>query len=254
MGLLKDSLLGFFPKSMRLPLWYYVKKYSGSLDSEIHYLRKRIPHDKVMIDVGANIGIYSFAFAPLCSSVVAFEPQHSCNEILSSFNSRKIKVFPVALSSRPGSMVLNIPVKRGSVLTGLASFREISGKCHNQNVEVATLDDYGFKDVGFIKIDVEGHEKEVISGGLKTIRSERPFMLIEIEQRYSGEQASEVFQMILNEGYRGGFLLNNVLHPLKDFSFEKYQTSYIEDIEAERYSRVKGKYICNFIFEPQERA
>ncbi|NLG17199.1 MAG: FkbM family methyltransferase [Fibrobacter sp.] len=253
MGILKDVFLGFFPRSMRLPMWYGVKKICGSLDPEIDYLKRRIPSEKMMIDIGANIGIYSFAFAGRCQSVAAFEPQPSCYQVLSSYRSKKIQAYQLALSSKPGKMELHVPVKNRSVLTGLATFREVDGEYQKLQVEVSTLDQYEFKNVGFIKIDVEGHEADVIRGGINTIRSQRPVMLIEAEQKYSAEPLEKTFQMILDEGYRGGFLLNDVWHPLEEFSVKKYQSAFQKDIEAERYKNIRGKYVGNFIFEPAER-
>lgn len=253
MGLLKDTFLSLFPKSMQLPLWYNVKRFLGNLDPEIDYLRKVIPPGKAMIDAGANIGIYSYTFAPLCSEVFAFEPQPSCNEVLSSYKSDKIKVYPVALSSKPGFMELHIPVRGQSLMTGLASFREMDGEYKSLRVEVATLDQYGFKNIGFIKIDVEGHEAEVIKGGMGIIRSQRPVILIEMEQRYSSEPFQNIFETILQEGYRGGFLLNNEYHAIEEFSCEKHQLAFANELDNEQYGKIKGKYVCNFIFEPLER-
>ena len=38
--------------------------------------------------------------------------------------------------------------------------------------------------VGFIKVDVEGHEEEVIDGGFRVIARDHPVLLIEIEERH----------------------------------------------------------------------
>jgi FkbM family methyltransferase len=47
-------------------------------------------------------------------------------------------------------------------------------------VEVYTLDSFGFTDVGFIKIDVEGYEKFVLEGAQQTIANSRPTLQLEI--------------------------------------------------------------------------
>ena len=50
-------------------------------------------------------------------------------------------------------------------------------------VEVNTLDSYGlFSNVDFIKLDVEGYEPNIIRGGIKTIRSNMPVVLCEINR------------------------------------------------------------------------
>ena len=249
MGLLKDVLLNSLPKPVRLPVWYYVKKFTGMLDPEIQYLSSRVPRDKMMVDIGANIGIYSYAFSRYCPSVAAFEPLPSCNVVLSSFASPRIEVFPIALSNKPGTMVLNVPVKNGSPLTGLASFRKLEGECLSHTVEVSTLDSFNFKNIGFIKIDVEGHESEVLEGSIKTIRSERPILLIEMEQNFTRSPLEQTFKLLQDEGYKGGFLLEGKYHPIEEFSCQTHQEQYAEDLFLGNYSKIRGKYVCNFIFE-----
>ena len=50
-----------------------------------------------------------------------------------------------------------------------------------KHVQVRRLDEFGISKVDFIKIDVEGHELEVLKGGAATIEASRPILLIEIE-------------------------------------------------------------------------
>jgi len=47
-------------------------------------------------------------------------------------------------------------------------------------VETVTLDSLALRNVTFIKIDVEGHELEVLRGATETLRANRPVMMIEI--------------------------------------------------------------------------
>ena len=49
------------------------------------------------------------------------------------------------------------------------------------NIEVKMLDQERFANIGFIKIDVEGHEREVILGGQKLIARDKSVILVEIE-------------------------------------------------------------------------
>ncbi len=46
-------------------------------------------------------------------------------------------------------------------------------------VPMRRLDSFGFEDVDFIKIDVEGFERAVIEGGERTIRTWRPNIVVE---------------------------------------------------------------------------
>ena len=55
--------------------------------------------------------------------------------------------------------------------------------------------------IGFIKIDVEGHELEVIQGALNTIKENQPVLLIEIEERHSKRKVFDSIKYIKNIGY-----------------------------------------------------
>ena len=65
--------------------------------------------------------------------------------------------------------------------------------------------------IGFIKIDVEGHELEVIEGALNTIKMNKPVLLIEIEERHSKRMVNESIKYIKNIGYNCYFEKNKEL-------------------------------------------
>ena len=75
---------------------------------------------------------------------------------------------------------------------------------------VDKIDNYDFDDVDLIKIDVEGHEEYVIEGARNVIQSNKPILIVEIEQRHL-KQIEEVFQSILKLNYKGFFLENGNL-------------------------------------------
>ena len=49
------------------------------------------------------------------------------------------------------------------------------------DVQLRPLDDFGITGVDFIKIDVEGHEVEVLKGAAQTIEQSRPVVLTEVK-------------------------------------------------------------------------
>ena len=251
MGIAKDIIMKSLPLPLRLPAWYAIKKIQGSLEDEIEYVKKRIAPNKCMIDIGANIGIYAYAFRKHCSVIHAFEPQPGCVNVLMALGSDRIRVHPVALSDVAGMLDLHIPVQRGCRLDGLASFRPLQGEVVVERVKVDVLDSYRFVGVALLKIDVEGHEMKVLKGARETIRREHPLILIEIEQRHLEAPMAELFEAIVKEGYRGGFLLRRKWRPIEEFSYEKHQRPFENELRSERYRKVKGAYVNNFIFEPR---
>jgi hypothetical protein len=100
------------------------------------------------------------------------------------------------------------------------------------------LDDLGLKDIGFIKIDVEGFESSVLAGALVTIARDRPSILIEIEEKHTKKPIEDSLQEVVALGYRGLFIRNGALHPLSAF-----------DPVAHHRQPTAG-YVFNFLFLP----
>jgi len=140
-----------------------------------------------IIDVGANIGYNSLMFSDY-GPVVSFEPVYhevvvknaKQNAILHSIN-----IFPCALSNEEKQMQIFIPSKGCQSNThinyGGTSFHpteEMKGV--GIEVQCCRLDDVYMGIPSIIKIDVEGHELQVLEGAQETIRKHKPALLIEI--------------------------------------------------------------------------
>ncbi len=109
------------------------------------------------------------------------------------------------------------------------------------DVPLRPLDSFGFSDVRFIKIDVEGHEASVIAGASATLRASHPALLVEIEQRHNKGPIDAIFRQIEDHGYRGFFLNEGKLLPLAEFDLRRHQS--IEAFEGKQ-----APYLNNFIF------
>ena len=245
-------LLQISPKSLQLPLEYNYRRITGQLEQELSFLKNLITKPGRGIDIGANRGLYSYALSKICSEVEAFEPQKQCIDIINSYsqkNSKNINTHNCALSNQKGSLTLNIPIIQGkfrtTFSTGLATFGKYEGEYQKIDVPVCKLDQYDFKDVVFIKIDVEGHEKQVIDGAKETIVREHPVLLIEIEQRHLDDTPiTNLFDEIRQLGYEGYFVYQGSLLKIEEFSCEKYQKDFLMS------SAFSSNYINNFIFKP----
>ncbi len=243
----KKLIRAVLPNSIHLPLLYYYFKITGQLDDEISLITRHITNYRRAIDIGANIGIYSYALSKYFNRVDAFEPNIECSKMLRTYASRKsnITTHNVGLSNKKGGSVLYIPkINKNTLNAGLGSIEDPGGDRVKMQIELRCLDDYNFKNVGFIKIDVEGHELEVLKGATKTIQNNKPIIYIEIEQRHlKGKKIDQVINFILSFGYEGGFYQNKNFYHIKHFSYEKNQLPYLND----QYS---PNYINNFLFKP----
>ena len=148
------ALLKLAPKRFRLPLRYYYHFVSGTLNKELKMLEHLVTTRKTAIDIGANVGLWSYALSKIFVKVEAFEPIADCIEELVAYNNKKINIHNCALSSTGGERKLHIPIDGNNEL---ATFENPHWQYRTSLVKVHSLDDYNFSNVSFIKIDVEGH-------------------------------------------------------------------------------------------------
>lgn len=234
----------------QVPLKYGYNFLRGFLEQELGLLRLIVrPGDRV-IDVGANRGIYAYKLSQLGARVEAFEPNPTCFAVLSAWarGRRGVTLHQIALSDRSGSATLHIPIDASGVEHDASASIEATGfeDARDQPVAVATLDSFGFDDVVFVKIDVEGHEHSVIEGACCTLESARPALLVEIEQRHNGRPVTEMFDEIRAYGYRGYFMKDGALVRIEEFDQSVHQSG-----SAGRSRR--GQYINNFLFLSEEK-
>jgi FkbM family methyltransferase len=241
---LKETVLGLMPARFHLPLRFWHARLTRSLEPELFLLSQLLGSKRLVVDVGANYGIYSYYLAKLGKSVEAFEPLPECALTVEAYASPHIRVHNVALSSAAGTSQLFTPVVDGVRYAAWSSFAPVGGPHETLEVTVRTLDDYAFEDVCLVKIDVEGHELDVLRGGAHTLRREHPVILVEIEQRHLNVPMTAVFEEILDCGYRGFFYLAGRVQPISAFSFAAHQQPYRDDPHH-------PAYVNNFLFFPR---
>ena len=250
MSWVKKALLRLCPKPLHLPVRYYAARFRGTLEFEATILSRLVDKGLRGIDIGAHHGLYTYALARWCGCVEAFEPDPFSAQTIQWWGSPKVTVHEIALSDFSGTAMLNVPVVGGRVERAWAKLEDVHGQHESLTVSVRRLDDYEFRDVSFIKIDVEGHEQRVIRGATETLQRERPVILVEIEQRHLGSVPIEtVFKQFEALGYMGGFYWDNGFLSLKEFSIEHHQILPAQ--ESVRCSKGKPPgYVSNFIFRP----
>lgn len=235
------SLIGkCLPEQLRYQAWCW-KKYFQEAEIRAAARIARTQPGMRCIDVGANGGVYSHFMKRAGAKVEAFEPIPVLAEDIQRRFGGSIAVHQVALSDRNGSTELHIPIVDGQLQYGYASCENEWDQGQQQKiaVETRTLDSYNFKDVGLIKIDVEGYELAVLEGALETIRTSRPTLIIEAEERHRKNAVTSIAELLKKYGYQGTFIKNGVEHPLSDF----------RQVHDQAKPEVKG-YVCNFIYTP----
>jgi FkbM family methyltransferase len=227
------------------------RRFMSSGEHEAALLQGLVESGSSVIDVGANIGQFTYALCQLVGpsgNVIAIEPQPELAKLLRAATrhlSLPVTVFECALSSRTGEAQLEIPVINGEKRHALATLNGHGASGFHKQVKLCRLDDICRQirtRISLIKIDVEGHELEVLLGSVDTLRRHRPVLLMEIEQRHSPVPIGETFDFLKSLGYCGEFVdANGRCQPQLCFDVTEHQTRHLDAIGS-------PEYINTFVF------
>lgn len=250
----RQTLRSFCPQA--LLNWREARFYRRYGEVELHLLEFLCSRDRDAIDVGANDGSYVHYLRRYARRVIAFEPMPSLARALRRKFRRGVVVESVALSDTAGIASLRVPVVDGVVVTGCSTVSPAASATYpgHRVIEVPMdrLDSVYSGDVGFIKIDVEGHEQAVLDGAVETIRRCQPRLLVEVDERLSPGGLVRAKAYFGDLGYRGYYVEAGHLEPINRFSTERLQKpANLPDLTAPLQARERfGHYIYNFIFLP----
>jgi FkbM family methyltransferase len=253
--LLKDGV-ACLPGPMQRAVWRARYRQSG-VEPEIALLPRIVPPGSLAIDIGANKGRYALYLHRLAGRVICFEPHPAVARRLTRLfgNASSVTVLNVALGDREAMLELRVPCVQGKEFDEMSSLAaKFAGRrgqdatvvggavseYRTHRVPVRTLDSFRHPEVGFVKIDVEGFESQVIDGARETLLRCQPNILIEIEQRHIDVDISEIFGRFSDLGYRGSFLSKGRLLDL-----EKFDPATMQEPDA---ADGRGLYVNNFVF------
>jgi FkbM family methyltransferase len=153
-------------------------------EHELDVLGEIVAPGGTAIDVGANQGFFAYAFAAISQRVEAFEPNPDYAAFARRMLGSRARVHAVALSNRNGRQEFVVPVSDAGMALhlggALADVGSAAARMMRFEVEVRTLDSYGFKDVRVVKVDVEGSEMAVLEGARATLLRDRPALIVEL--------------------------------------------------------------------------
>ena len=187
--------------------WFAGSQRMGLTDRELAH----VPEGGFALDLGANIGAVSGQIlnrVGLQGQVWAFEPIPKNIRILESLREdnglENLRIMPFAVGSNNEPQTIRLARDSNSAH---ASFVASWIDGDEVVVEVRTLDtllaDRDQK-VSFVKIDIEGYEKEALTGAKKILTEDRPTILVEVNIPIlsdRGSSAEELMHLFHQLGY-----------------------------------------------------
>lgn len=219
-------------------------------EAEMLHLGDFLSPGDLALDIGANLGGYTYEMARLCGCVIAFEPNPTIARALAGLALSGVEVRRMCVGASTTTADLHVPHGQRHVLASLRSDVVSGQDATTVPVKVVALDDLDLPKVRFIKIDVEGAEEDVLAGGMGLIERDRPTLLIEIEERHNPGALDRITRRLTEIGYHGSFLRDD----WQDIA------SFTPDLQDARHllpgaypTRRAIPYVNNFLFRPRDR-
>lgn len=235
---------------------YRAYRYRYRVDpAEIRFMCARLRPGELAVDVGCFKGAYTYWMrrcVGAAGSVVAFEPQPQqvayLRQMVAAMKWENVGIEAAGVSNVVGELELFRPAS-GHEATFVARKAE-TAECERIVVPVTTLDAYlAARGTGpaMIKIDVEGHELEVLQGARETLAAHRPTLLVECETRHRPDgDVRPVCDFMVSLGYEATFFEGRRRRPLAEFDPAVHQRINPD-------GTLPAGYANNFAFEHLDR-
>jgi FkbM family methyltransferase len=169
--------------------------------SILRVLPSYIEKGRLTIDVGGNSG-YQTYFHSTYNDVVTYEPVPELFEVLQSNLSdvKNATLINKAVTDSNKDVVLHVDINRLSMTSQMPLVESEA-----ITVPGVALDNEGHENVGFIKVDVEGYELDVLDGAVNLIDRDRPTMMVEVYQPWCdkvGFDCEQIFDFFDSRDYQ----------------------------------------------------
>lgn len=170
------------------------KTFEGKLDN------------KIVFDIGANIGNHSVALSKFSKMVYSFEPNPYVFDILklNAKNFKNIRVFNFGASDVNQDIIGKVPKRNcGGGSTYLDKKNSKVNHFYEVLFKLKEFDRLSLipkKNIGLIKLDVEGHELQALKGMKRLLKKNKPVILFE-QNRGIANQTSLELDFMKSIGY-----------------------------------------------------
>jgi len=217
------------PKSFFHPV---VARLHLRAEPEMRGIIQRCDPSGTAIDVGTWYGPWTYWLSKRVRDVQSFEPNPKVAAVLRQGVASNVTVHECAVSDAEGTAELVLQdLSVGS--EGTATIVPGVQGAGSHSVKTVRIDDMGFTDVRFIKIDVEGHENAVIDGALDTIKRDHPVLFVELEERMADIDGTIAKMAAL--GYEARFVMNDVWTSSETMDLAAWQRSFMSSHALQSY-------------------
>lgn len=206
----------------------FIRKFE---DQILYVFQKLLNPDSIVLDIGANIGLYSLIAAQKVKGenhIYAFEPAPKAYQnLLKNISLNKafhITAHNCCIADFEGEITLNICVDDAYNSIGTSPILQIQEQVNTPVITIdAFVEKYSLPKVDIIKIDTEGAEMLVFEGARKTLENFSPIIFFEINQKVlQGFDYSSKDLLIFLETYGYQIFDINKNNQLKKFDVKNF--------------------------------
>lgn len=225
----------------------------GRFEPELRHVDEMCPHGCTAVDIGVWYGPWSRRLARRAAVVCAIEPMPHLAKILRETLPENVTLVEAAASDHEGeAQIWTTAETRGT--EGVSSLIKRDRHTDSQRVAVTTVDSLHLKNVGFIKVDVDGNEIAALLGARETIERDKPNILVEVEERI--QPVRTVIDTLANWDYHGWVLSKAGWVPVKDFDLVEHQRATVFVADKGLFRRAlwpRPRYVNLVLFLPGGR-
>ena len=201
--------------SKQINYFRWLHPYQGSWELEslfnpmkLKYIEKMIKPDSVVLDLGAHTGNMSVAYSLFADKVISFEPNPVTFEVLERNSELNVNIVPYnfGCSKEDGEMEFHYSdtgFNNGGLTTDLDNGVGVTGHdvpidvyCVNIDSFLKELHPNDYKNISYIKIDCEGHDKEILPTLKNIIEINNPIIQTEIYDGLTDREKVELIKVI----------------------------------------------------------
>ena len=170
-------------------------KQGVAYEKELDLLEKFLNEGDTCIDVGANVGQWSYYMSKKVGSsgkVVAIEPMPVSNKVLnnviSKMKMKNVTAYKIALGDKEGRVSMHVDKNKygAKFLSTSHISNDVTSLESRSQTPIKTLDgfvsSFNITNIRLIKCDIEGAELLFLKGGANVLKRDKPILICEIQE------------------------------------------------------------------------